>query len=81
MNREGLSAQVHGEIILNSQEFDASQVKILAIAFSKDGTVIGFRCWESNTVLPSGGVMPFEMMISSFGSIIDRVELIVEGTR
>jgi LysM repeat protein len=81
LNREGLNAQVHGEIILNTHEFDASQVKILAIAFSKEGTVVGFRRWESNTVLPSGGIMPFELMISSFGSIIDRVELIVEGTR
>jgi len=81
VNMEGLSAQVNGEIILNSQEFEANQVKILAIAFSKEGTVIGFRRWESNAVLPSGGVMPFELMISSFGSIIDRVELIVEGTR
>ena len=74
-----LSAQIQGEIILNSTGADASWVKILAIAFNKEGTVVGFRYWESKTILPSGGVMPFELMISSCGSVIDRVEMIVEG--
>ncbi|MFC2064906.1 LysM peptidoglycan-binding domain-containing protein [Chloroflexota bacterium] len=81
VNWEGSSAQVQGEIILNSTGAEASWVKILAIAFNKEGTVVGFRHWESRTILPSGEVMPFELMISSHGSIIDRVELIVEGNR
>jgi LysM repeat protein len=78
---DGLTANVLGEIVLNTKNQDANRVWILAIAFNKEGKVVGFRRWESTTTLSPGNTMPFELKVASMDSEIDQVELIVEGTR
>ena len=78
---DGKSANVQGEIILNSPSLTAKRVWILAISFNQDGAVVGFRRWESTTTLSSGDVMPFELTVSALDSEIDRIELIAEGIK
>ena len=78
---DGKSANVQGEIILNSPSLTSKRVWILAISFNQDGAVVGFRRWESTTTLSSGDVMPFELTVSALDSEIDRIELIAEGIK
>ena len=81
INWDGLSASVHGKVSNNTKNQDARRVWILAIAFNKEGTVIGFRRWESTTTLTYGGEMLFELNVAALDSEIDQVELVVEGTK
>ena len=79
VNANGHSAQVSGSVLSQSQALPANQVWVAATAYDDTGRVMGVRRWESSTVLPAGGSLPFEFMISSIGGRIARVEFAVEA--
>jgi len=76
---DGHSAQVSGQVLSLSQTSAAKEVWVAATAYSADGSVIGVRRWESSTSLNPGGSIPFELLLSSIGGMIDRVEFAVEA--
>jgi LysM repeat protein len=79
VNTEGHSAQVSGQVLSQSESTDANQVWVATTAYDDAGRVVGVRRWESSAVLPAGGSLPFEFMISSIGGKIARVEFVVEA--
>jgi hypothetical protein len=79
VNADGHSAQVSGSVLSQSQAIPANQVWVAATAYDDRGRVIGVRRWESSTVLPAGGSLSFEFMISSIGGRIARVDFAVEA--
>jgi LysM repeat protein len=74
----GLTAQISGQIILPAESKPATQVWVAAIAYNKDGQVVGLKRWEGGAVQP-GVNMPFSFSVSSVGPGIDSVEFGVEA--
>jgi LysM repeat protein len=79
VNADGHSAQVGGLVLSQSQTSAANQVWVAGTAYDEAGRVIGVRRWESSAILPAGGSLPFEFLISSIGGKIARVEFAVEA--
>ena len=79
VNADAHSAQVSGQVLSHSQTTDATQVWVAATAYNDSGRVVGVRRWESDAVLPAGGVLPFDFMISSIEGKIARIEFAVEA--
>jgi len=80
INADGHSAQVSGLILSPpGQTSVANQVWVAATAYDDAGRVVGVRRWESNAGLNTGESLPFELMISSIGGKIARVEFAVEA--
>jgi hypothetical protein len=79
----GMTAQVSGQVAPKTgemiPEIPAGRVWVAATAYDEAGRVVGVRRWESDTLLPAGGTLPFDFLISSTGPAIDRVELLVEA--
>jgi LysM repeat protein len=79
----GMTAQVSGQVAPKSgntvPEIPAGRVWVAATAYDEAGRVVGVRRWESGAVLPAGGTLPIDFLISSTGPAIDRVELLVEA--
>ncbi len=74
----GLTAQVSGQIHLPAESTAATQVWVAAVAYDKDGRVVGVKRWEGGAIQP-GGSIPFSFLVSSLGSAIDAVEVLVEA--
>lgn len=74
----GLTAHVSGEIFLPAESKAATQVWIAAVAYNKDGQVVGVKRWEGGEIQP-GGRIAFSFLVSSLGSPIDRVEFVTEA--
>ena len=68
---DGMSAEVSGEVLV---EGSASQIWILAIAYDENGKIVGVRRWES-----VDGEKSFNLTVASLGSVVERIELIVEA--
>jgi LysM repeat protein len=79
VNTDGRSARVNGQVFLPGNAQAAAQVWVTGTAYDEAGRVVGVRRWESSSVLPPGGNLPFEFMVSSLGRIIARVEFAVEA--
>jgi len=79
VNAEGRSARVRGQVLLPGNADAASQIWVTGTAYDETGRVAGVRRWESNAGLAAGGSLPFELMISSLGGRIERVEFAVEA--
>ncbi len=79
----GMTARVSGSVAPKTgetvPEIPAGRVWVAATAYDEAGRVVGVRRWESDTVLPAGGALPFDFLISSTGPAIDRVELLAEA--
>lgn len=79
----GMTAQVSGQVTPKTgeavPEIPAGRVWVAATAYDEAGRVVGVRRWESDTVLPAGGTLPFDFLISSNGPAIDRVDLLTEA--
>lgn len=79
----GMTAQVSGQVAplpgKPAPEIPAGRVWVAATAYDKEGRVVGVRRWESDAVLPAGGTLPFDLLISSTGPAIDRVVLLAEA--
>lgn len=79
VNAEGHSAHVSGLVVSQSQDRDARQVWVAATAYDVAGRVVGVRRWEWDNGLAAGGSIPFDLMLSSIGGKIARVEFAVEA--
>jgi len=77
----GKSARVSGLVELDKQSDPAERVWILAVVYDRTGNVIGFRRWESNDLLSPEGILPFNFGVSSLGSEIDHIDLLLEATK
>ena len=74
----GLTAQVSGQIHLPAESTAATQVWVAAVAYDKDGRVIGIKRWEGGAIQPEGSIA-FSFLLSSLGSVIDAVEFVVQA--
>ena len=73
----GLTAQLSGQILLSAESRAATQVWVAAVAYDKEGRVVGVKRWEGGAIQP-GESTSFSFLVSSLGPAIDAVEFIVE---
>ena len=78
INWNGRTAQLSGQIHLPIESTAATQVWVAAVAYDKDGRVVGVRRWEGGAIQP-GGSIPFSFLVSSLGSAMDAVDFLVEA--
>ena len=74
----GLTAQLSGQVSLPAESTAATQVWVAAVAYDKDGRVVGIKRWEGGAIQP-GGSIPFSFLVSSLGSAIDAVKFVVQA--
>jgi LysM repeat protein len=74
----GLTAQLSGQVSLPAESTAAAQVWVAAVAYDKNGRVVGVKRWEGGAIQP-GASIPFSFLVSSLGSAIDAVEFVVEA--
>ena len=74
----GRTAQLSGQILLPAESQAATQIRVAAIAYDKDGVVVGIKRWEGGAVQP-GGSISFSFLVSSLSFEIDAVEFFVEA--
>jgi hypothetical protein len=79
VSADGHSAQVNGQVLSLSQTSVANQVWVAVTAYDEDGSVVGVRRWESSASLNPNASLSFELLISSIGGKIARVEFVVEA--
>lgn len=75
---DGKTAQVSGQAYLPAESNAATQVWIAAVAYDKNGTVVGVRRWEGGALQP-GGSLNFDFSVSSVGKEIEAVEFFVQA--
>ena len=73
----GRTAQLSGQIFLPAESKAATQTWVAAVAYDKDGVVVGLARWEGGAIQP-GGSLSFSFFVSSLGAEIDAVEYFVE---
>ena len=73
-----LTAQLSGQVSLPAKSTAATQVWVAAVAYDKDGRVVGVKRWEGGAIQP-GESIPFSFLVSSLGSAIDAVEFVVQA--
>ncbi len=78
INWNGLSAHLSGQVILPAESTAATQVWVAAVAYDKDGQVVGLKRWEGGAIQP-GENISFSFLVSSLGPKIDSVEFVVEA--
>jgi LysM repeat protein len=74
---DGRSAQVTGQVAFASADVTASVVWVLAVAYAADGSLVGFRRWDS--AAPATGSVAFDLRVYSLGADIERVDLLIEA--
>ncbi len=74
----GRTAQLSGQILLPAESSAATQVRVAAVAYDKDGVVVGIKRWEGGAAQP-GGSISFSFLVSSLSFEIDAVEFFVEA--
>ena len=74
----GRTAQLSGQILLPADSPAASEVLVAAVAYDKEGRVVGVRRWDGGAI-PPGGSISFSFSVSSLGSAIDTVDFILEA--
>ena len=52
----GLTAQLSGQIFLPAESTAATQVWVAAVAYDKDGHVVGVKRWEGGAIQPGGSI-------------------------
>jgi len=70
---DGKTANVSGQAYLPAESNAATQVWIAAVAYDKNGTVVGVRRWEGGALQP-GSSLNFDFSVSSVGGEIEAVE-------
>jgi LysM repeat protein len=78
INWGGSTARVSGQVSLPAGSPAATLVWVAAVAYDRDGRVIGVKRWEGGSVQP-GGSLQFNFEVPSLGSAIDSVEFFVEA--
>jgi hypothetical protein len=75
----GRSAQVSGRVLLTTLDGRAATLWVLAVAYDEAGNLVGFRRWDSGEPLAGGESLTFDLLLSSMGTEIDRVEFLTEA--
>ncbi|MBI5822657.1 MAG: LysM peptidoglycan-binding domain-containing protein [Chloroflexi bacterium] len=75
---EGKSAQLSGQIFLPAESQAASRVWVAAVAYDRNGQVVGMRRWEGGAIQP-GGSISFSFLVASLGSAIEAVDFVVQA--
>lgn len=78
IDRNGHSAHVSGQVYIPPESKAAAQVWVAAVAYDENGWIVGVKRWEGEGIQP-GGSLPFNFIMASAGSKIDKVELVVEA--
>jgi LysM repeat protein len=74
---DGKSAQLSGQIHLPSESDAATQIWVAAVAYDKNGTVVGVKRWEGGAIQP-GTTTNFQFVVSSVGGVIEAVEFFLQ---
>ena len=69
---------VSGEVKI-LEETDAEKIRIVAVAYSRDGHPVGIRKWEASSPLPQGEKRFFRLDIYSLGPQISEIILFMEA--
>ncbi len=75
---DGKTAQLSGQIFLPAESQAATTVWVAAVAYDKDGQVVGVRRWEGGAIQP-GGSISFSFSVASVGSAIEAVDFVVQA--
>lgn len=75
---DGKFAQVSGGVALPAESDAATQVWVAAVAYDKNGTVVGVKRWEGGALEP-GAMIRFDFSVASVGGIIEAVEFFVQA--
>ncbi|MDP1715539.1 MAG: LysM peptidoglycan-binding domain-containing protein [Anaerolineales bacterium] len=78
INWDGKTAQLSGQIYLPAGSQAATQVWVAAVAYDKDGRVVGIKRWEGGAIQPGAGIN-FNFSVASLGSAIEAVEFVVQA--
>jgi len=79
MDRSGRNAQVSGIVFLPEDAAPAGLVWVTAVAYNRNGRVIGVRRWESTAGITPGESLQFAFQVSSLAGMIENVEFVVEA--
>ncbi len=72
---DGKSAAVEGKAVFH-ESGSASLVSVAAVAYNREGDVIGFRRWEDSQ---PGSVISFSMQVYSLAGEIDQITVFAEA--
>ncbi|MEK6754387.1 MAG: LysM peptidoglycan-binding domain-containing protein [Chloroflexota bacterium] len=75
---DGKSAQLSGQILLPAESQAASRVWVAAVAYDKNGRVVGVRRWEGGAIQP-GGSISFSFLVASVGAEIEAVDFVAQA--
>lgn len=75
---DGKSAQLSGQIFLPAESQAANQVWVAAVAYDKDGQVVGVRRWEGGAIQPAGSIS-FSFLVASVGGDIEAVDFVLQA--
>ena len=76
---DGKTAQASGQVSLPVESSAATQVWVAAVAYDKNGTVVGVRRWQGGGLQP-GGSLSFDFSVASVGGDIETVEFSVQAS-
>jgi LysM repeat protein len=76
---DGSSAAVRGKVDLTNGQGDATQLAVLAVAYTSSGVVAGVRRWDCPQPPHSG--QSVEFLVWVYGSSIQRVEVFAEARK
>lgn len=74
----GKSAQLSGQIFLPAESQAATQAWVAAVAYDKNGQVVGVRRWEGGAIQP-GGSVSFSFLVASLGGDIEAVDFVAQA--
>jgi LysM repeat protein len=74
---DGRSAALSGQVYVPPESQAATQTWVAAVAYDKNGTVVGVRRWEGEGIQP-GTSINFNFAVSSLGGEIEAVEFFVQ---
>lgn len=75
---KGRTAQLSGQVYLPPESQAATQVWVAAVAYDKNGSVVGVRRWEGGGLQP-GMSLNFNFAVSSLGGDIEAVDFFVQA--
>jgi murein DD-endopeptidase MepM/ murein hydrolase activator NlpD len=75
----GRTARVRGQVRLTAPEGASNLLWVLAVAYDAAGQVVGLRRWQASSALNAGESLGFELLVSSVGPPIERVDFLVEA--
>jgi len=74
----GKTAQLSGHIFLPTESQAATTVWVAAVAYDKNGQVVGVKRWEGGVIQP-GESISFSFSVASVGATIEAVDFVVQA--